>query len=260
MITIKTSEDVELLREGGKRLAYVLRTVAKSALPGASSKELNDKAEELIRSGGDIPSFLGYKPSGATRPYPATLCVSVNDEIVHGISNENPRILKNGDIVGLDLGLMHKKLFVDSAVTVLVGEVSENAKKLVEVTKKALAVGIRAAHCGNTVGDIGYAIEKFVKPYGYGIVRELGGHGVGYKVHEEPHIVNFGEKRGVGPKLKVGMVLALEPMFNEGTEKITLAPDGHTFKTADGKRSAHFEHTILITKGEAEILTEDRPR
>jgi len=142
-------------------------------------------------------------------------------------------------------------------VTVSVGEVSEGAKKLIAVTKEALAVGIRAAHSGNTIGDIGYAIEEFVKPYGYGIVRELGGHGVGYKVHEEPHIVNFGEKKGVGPKLKAGMVLALEPMFNEGTEKITLASDGHTFKTADGKWSAHFEHTILITKGEAEILTKE---
>jgi len=256
VITIKTPEEIELLREGGKRLAHILRVIAGSALPGVSTKELNDKAEELIRGGGDIPSFLGYKPNGAGRPYPATLCVSVNDEIVHGVSNENPQTLKEGDIVGLDLGLIHKKLFVDSAVTVPVGEVGADDKKLMRVTKEALAVGIRVTRKGNTVGDIGHAIEEFVKPYSYGIVRELGGHGVGYKVHEEPHIVNFGEK-GVGAMLMPGMVLALEPMLNEGTEKITLAPDGHTFKTADGKRSAHFEHTIVVTEGEAEILTKE---
>jgi len=256
VITIKTPEEIELLHEGGKRLARILRVIAESATPGVSTKELNDKAEALIREGGDTPSFLGYKPNGAGRPYPATLCVSVNDEIVHGVSNENPQTLKEGDIVGLDLGLIHKKLFVDGAVTVPVGEVDADAKKLIQVTKEALAVGIQAARKGNTVGDIGHAIEEFVKPHGYGIVRELGGHGVGYKVHEEPHIVNFGEK-GVGPKLKPGMVLALEPMLNEGTKKITLASDGHTFKTADGKRSAHFEHTIVITKGEAEILTKE---
>lgn len=256
MITLKTPEEIELLREGGKRLAHILQIIAKSAVSGVSTKELNDKAEELIRGGGDVPSFLGYKPSGSARPYPATLCVSVNNEIVHGISNENPQTLKEGDIVGLDLGLIHKKLFVDSAVTVPVGEVGVDAKKLMDVTKEALAVGIQASQKGNTIGDIGHAIEEFVKPYGYGIVRELGGHGVGHKVHEEPHILNFGEK-GTGPKLKPGMVLALEPMLNEGTEKIILASDGHTFKTSDGKRSAHFEHTIAITEGKAEILTKE---
>lgn len=254
MITIKTSEEIEILREGGKRLARILRIVGKSVAPGISTKELNDTAEKLIRKKGDTPAFLKYTPEGAARPYPATLCVSINDEIVHGIPNENPQTLKEGDIVGLDLGLIHKGLVVDAAVTVPVGKIDNAVQKLIDATKKALIAGIKVSQAGNTIGDIGNAIEQIGLENGYGIVSELGGHGVGYKVHEEPHVPNFGNK-GTGPELNSGMVLALEPMFNEGTGDVVLASDGYTFKTADGKRSAHFEHTIVITEGEPEILT-----
>jgi methionyl aminopeptidase len=252
---IKTKKEIEIMREGGKRLAEILRNIVQSVEPGVSTAELNEEAEKLVRDGGDEPAFLNYTPRGAPRPYPATLCVSINDEIVHGIPNEDPQVLREGDIVGLDLGLKHKGMVVDSAVTVPVGEIDESAQKLINTTRKALSVGIKTARAGNTVGDIGYAIEQFVKPFGYGIPRELGGHGIGCHVSEEPYIPNYG-KRGEGEKLKAGMVLALEPMLNEGTERIIESKgDGYTLSTADGKRSAHFEHTILITEGDAEILT-----
>ena len=251
---IKTKEEIEIMREGGKRLAEILQKVSKEAKAGINIEELDALAEKLIREGGDEPSFLGYTPEGASRPYPATLCVSINDEIVHGIPNEEERILKDGDIVGLDLGLKHKGLFLDTAVTVGIGMISKEDQKLINITKEALMVGINAARVGNTVGDIGYAIEEFNKQYGYGLPIELGGHGVGYRVAEEPYIANYGDK-GTGPKLKAGQVLALEPMLNIGDARIRLAEDGYTYKTADGKNSAHFEHTILVTNDKAEILT-----
>lgn len=246
-------KEIEIIREGGQRLAAVLRKVAKEVSPGTSTKELDNLAEKLIRDGGDEPAFLNYTPDGAKFPYPATLCVSVNNEIVHGIPSDK-RILKDGDIVGLDLGLRHKGFFTDMAVTVPVGRIDKNAEKLIKVTKESLAKGIAAARGGGFVGDIGEAIENFVKPYGYGVIKILGGHGVGKKVHEDPYVPNYG-KKGTGQKLVPGMILALEPMLNEGTDKVFLDNDGYTFKTKDGKRSAHFEHTILITENKAEILT-----
>lgn len=251
---VKTKEEIEIMREGGKRLADILAQVASLAIPGVNTAKLNEEAERLIREGGDKPSFLGYTPEGASRPYPATLCVSVNDEIVHGISNEGDRALKEGDIVGLDLGLKHKGLFLDTAVTVGVGEISKEDQKLINITKQALVVGIKAVRAGNTIGDIGYAIEKFAEPYGYGIPVELGGHGIGHNVHQMPHIPNYGD-RGEGEELKPGMTLALEPMLNIGSAKIKLDKDGYTYKTADGENSAHFEHTVLVTEGDPEILT-----
>lgn len=254
MITIKTKEEIEILRKGGQRLAKIMEVIAKMVEPGISSIELNNLAEKMAIDGGDKPAFLNYKPYGAKRPYPASLCVSVNEEIVHGIPNESEKILKEGDIVSLDMGLIHKGLVTDMAITVPVGKIDDSAQKLIEVCKESLMKGIESANGGNNIGDIGFAIERFVRPFGYGIVRELAGHGVGYKVHEEPYVPNFG-KRGAGEKLKSGMVLAIEPMINEGTEKIILNKDGYTYHTKDGKRSAHFEHTILITKGKAEILT-----
>ncbi|MBU6430953.1 MAG: type I methionyl aminopeptidase [Patescibacteria group bacterium] len=254
MITIKTKEEIEILREGGRRLAKIMEVISEKVAAGVNSIELNDLAEKMAVDGGDKPAFLNYRPYGAKRPYPASLCVSVNDEIVHGIPNEGGKILKEGDIVSLDMGLIHKGLMTDMAVTVPVGKVDDSARKLIEVCKESLMKGIEAANGGNTIGDIGFAIERFVRSFGYGIVRELAGHGVGHKVHEDPYVPNFG-KRGAGEKLKPGMILAIEPMLNEGTEKITLDKDGYTYRTKDGKRSAHFEHTILITKGKAEILT-----
>lgn len=231
-----------------------MEMIMKMVEPGISSIELNNLAEKMAIAGGDKPAFLNYKPYGAKRPYPASLCVSVNEEIVHGIPNEGEKILKDGDIVSLDMGLIHRGLVTDMAVTVPVGKIDASAQKLIEVCGESLMKGILSANGGNTIGDIGFAIERFVRPFGYGIVRELAGHGVGYKVHEDPYVPNFG-KRGAGEKLKSGMILAIEPMVNEGSEKIILDKDGYTYHTADGKRSAHFEHTILITKGKAEILT-----
>ena len=255
-IIIKTKEEIEILREGGSRLATILYKVKDMVAPGVSTKELDEYAEKLIRDGGDEPAFLNYRPSGAKSPFPASLCVSVNDEVVHGIPNKN-KILKEGDIISLDLGIKHKGMFTDSAITVPVGNISLGSEKLLEATEKALHVGIENAVIGNTTGDIGYAIEQFVRSRPeckYGIVEVLAGHGVGKYIHEDPFIPNFG-KKGKGEKLVPGMVVALEPMLNNGTKNVTIDDDEWTFRTADGKRSAHFEHTILITEGGAEILT-----
>ncbi|MGB2580514.1 MAG: type I methionyl aminopeptidase [Minisyncoccia bacterium] len=249
---IKTKEEIEILRDGGKRLARVLSIVRDSVAPGVTTNELDQLAEKLIREGGDEPAFLNYQPEGAHTAYPSTLCVSVNDEVVHGIGGN--RVLKEGDIVSIDTGVKHKGLFTDSALTVPVGKIDDTAKKLISATEGALAAGVDAARAGNTIGDIGYAIEKYVKEHGFVVVEELGGHGVGYSQHEDPHIANYGE-RGQGLRLKPGMVIALEPIVNEGTRYIKLMPDGYTYVTKDHKRSAHFEHTILITDGASEILT-----
>lgn len=255
MITIKTKEDISILREGGRRHSVMLKALVAMVKPGIAASELNDKATKLITEGGDVPAFLNYQPHGADRPYPAALCVSINDEIVHGIPNESEKVLKEGDVVSLDLGLVHKGLFTDMAITVPVGEVSPEIKKLLEVTKDALMAGIKAAKGDKRTGDIGAAIEAVAKVHGYGVVEELSGHGVGYHVHEDPYVPNFG-KAGKGAVLKPGMVIAIEPMFNLGTKNIFLDKDGYTYWTADGKPSAHFEHTILITDGDAEILTQ----
>lgn len=249
---IKTPEEIAILREGGKRLAQVLGVVKNAVKPGITTRELDQLAERLIREMGDEPAFLDYAPEGAKTAYPGTLCVSVNDEVVHGIAGD--RVLKEGDIVSIDLGVKHKGLFTDSAITIPVGRVDEKATKLTQATEGALVAGINAARGGNTVGDIGYAIEEYVKARGFVVVEELGGHGVGYSQHEDPHISNYGD-RGQGERLVPGMVIALEPIVNEGTRYIKLMPDKYTFVTRDHKRSAHFEHTILITDGAPEILT-----
>ncbi|KKS04804.1 MAG: Methionine aminopeptidase [Candidatus Nomurabacteria bacterium GW2011_GWC2_41_8] len=253
MIIIKTKEEIEILREGGKHLATVLYKVKEKVVPGISTKDLDIYAEKLIREMGDEPAFLNYRPEGADTPYPASLCVSVNNEVVHGIPSKN-RILKEGDIIALDLGIRHKNLFTDMAITVPVGAVSGADLKLMQITEKALQVGIDAAIAGNTIGDISYAIESFIRPHKFGIVEVLSGHGVGRSIHEDPYIPNFG-KKGKGAKLAPGMVIALEPMINLGTKNVTIDTDGYTFRTADGKNSAHFEHTILITENGPEILT-----
>lgn len=253
MIIIKTKEEIEILREGGKRLATVLYKVKEKVAPGVSTEELDAYALKLITDLGDVPAFLNYRPEGADRPFPASLCVSVNDEVVHGIPNKK-RILKEGDIVSIDLGLRHKGLFTDMALTVPVGQVSGAVEKLLKTTEQSLYVGINEAVAGNKTGDIGFAIENFVKFHKYGIVEVLSGHGVGRAIHEDPYIPNFGRK-GTGAVLKAGMVVAIEPMLNNGTKHVTMDDDGYTIRTADGKKSAHFEHTILITDGEPEILT-----
>lgn len=254
MITIKTKEEIDILREGGKRHAYILAELAKMVRPGLSSWDLESRAVELIREGGDSSAFLNYKPYGAKRPYPATICVSVNDEVVHGIPNEEEKILNEGDIVSIDLGLVHKGLITDAAVTVAVGNVTPEIAKLLDVTEKALYAGIKATKDGRKTGDVGEAISRFAYANNYGLVEELAGHGVGYSVHEDPYVPNYGEA-GKGDTLKTGMVIAIEPMFNLGTKRISLDSDGYTFRTADGKPSAHFEHTVVITRSGVEILT-----
>lgn len=257
MIIIKTKNEIEIIREGGKHLAKVLHKVKEKVRPGISTKELDLYAEELIRELGDEPAFLNYKPYGAKRPFPASLCISVNDEVVHGIPKKS-KILREGDIVSLDCGVKHRGYFTDMAITVPVGKINEENKKLLEITKGALMVGIKSAKIGKRVGDISYAIESFIRKekHKYGIVDILSGHGVGKYIHEDPYIPNFG-KKGIGEKLVEGMVVALEPMVNIGTKNIFLDNDDWTFKTNDGKCSAHFEHTILITKNGGEILTKE---
>jgi len=240
--------------ESGRRLGVILEKVAEAVAPGVTTLELDELAEKLIREGGDIPAFKGYTPDRSTRPYPATLCISVNDEVVHGIPNEAPKVLKEGDIVSLDLGLIHEGFITDSAVTVGVGKVDAKAQKLMDTTQAALEVAIFAAIAGNRVGDISYATEQAFKGTDFSVVKLLGGHGVGNHVHEEPWIGNAG-KKGTGPELKKGMVLALEPIANEGKGGVTLASDGYTYRTKDGTRSAHFEHTIIIQAEEALVVT-----
>lgn len=250
--TTKKPEELVKLREAGKRLAAVLDACAKMVAPGVAPRELDLYAEKLIREGGDTPAFKNYKPSGARIAFPATLCVSVNNAIVHGIPTQSP--LQEGDIVGLDLGLVHEGMYVDAAVTVGVGQIDDAAKRLIACTQEALAAGIAQARAGNKTGDIGAAVEAVVGRYGYGTVRELSGHGVGYAVHEEPFVPNYG-KPGTGAPFKAGMVIAIEPMVNEGGDEIILADDKFTYATKDGSRSAHFEHTVIITDGEPEVIT-----
>lgn len=254
-VIIKTKKQIEDLREGGRRLGEILVKVGEMVAPGVSTWELDEYAEKLIRDGGDIPAFKNYTPEGVHVAYPASLCTSVNNVVVHGIPKKN-EILKEGDIIAIDLGLKHKGLFTDSARSVPVGKIAKKDEALLYDTLEALMAGIEEARVGNTVGDIGYAVHKYATTKGkkYGIVRELSGHGVGVKIHEDPYIPNYG-KRGEGQVLKEGMVIAIEPMLNLGTAKVLFDNDGYTVRTADGAKSAHFEHTILITKDGPEVLT-----
>ena len=249
---ITNRQELEILREGGKKLAAILNEVANHAIAGVSARELDDLAEKLILKAGGKPSFKGYKVRGAPMPYPGALCVSINDEIVHGIPTD--KILQAGDVVGLDIGMQYEGLYTDTALTVLVGG---GTNKLIETTKKSLEIGITQVRAGAHVGDIGYAIQQYLEKEGFGVVRELVGHGVGRAVHEDPEIPNWG-KKGQGMKLIEGMVIALEPMATEGglkAPKIKILSDGWTWTTRDGSRAAHFEHTVVVTKTGAEVLT-----
>lgn len=252
MITIKTTEQIELLRIAGGIHRQVLGELSRMLVPGITATMLDDKARELVRSQGAEPSFLGYRPDKHTPKFPASLCVSINDTIVHGIPKET-MVVRDGDIVSLDLGVLYKGVFVDGAVTVPVGKVKPELLKLLQVTQEALMKGIETIRVGNHIGDIGHAIESY-NAKRYGNVRELAGHGVGLAVHEEPFIPNYG-RAGTGALIKQGMVLAIEPMFNLGTSDVRFHNDGYTVTTADGKPSAHFEHTVLVTNGDPEILT-----
>jgi methionyl aminopeptidase len=255
-IIIKTPDEIEKIREGGKRLGMVLAETAKQVRPGISALELDAFAQKKIAElgDGDTPAFLGYRPSGHHKPYPAGLCVSVNSEVVHGIPKAET-ILKEGDIVSLDLGVKHKGLFTDHAVTVAVGSISKDKQKLLDVTREAMYAGIEAIKPGARVGDIGHAVESYAKSKGkYGIVEVLAGHGVGVAIHEDPFIPNFG-KAGKGEELVPGMIIAIEPMLTLGSKHVIDCDDGYTLKTEDGSCSSHFEHTVLITETGYEILT-----
>jgi methionyl aminopeptidase len=254
MSKIKTPEDIEALISLGKRHAEVLTAVALAVKPGVTSDELEKITNKLITESGDTPAFKGYSPMGAIQPYPCALCFAPNNIVVHGIPTEMNYTLKEGDIVGLDIGIKRGKYIIDAGKTVAVGKIDEKAKKLLYVTKEALMRGVMQARAGNHVGDIGHAIETYVRKEGYGLVRDLCGHGVGHALHEEPQIPNFGSQ-GTGDLLEEGMVIAIEPMVNEGGGRVDFLHDGYTVETTDGSRSAHFEHNVVITNGDPLILT-----
>lgn len=254
-IKLKSKDQIQTMHEGGRRHAEILRALSEMVTPGISTLILEEEALRLIKAHGDKPAFLNYSPRGAKRPFPAALCVSINDEIVHGIPNEKERILKEGDIVSLDLGLNHEGFITDSAVTVPVGKVDDEARDIIRLAREALEAGIRVALPGAHVGDIGYAIHSVIKGTPYSLADDLAGHGVGFEVHEDPFVPNVGRK-GEGEKLVAGMVIAIEPMVNAGGSAIADTDDGYTIITADGSRSAHFEHTIAITEEGNIILTQ----
>ena len=243
MISIKNDEQINKLKEAGVIHARILDILEDMVVPGVTAMELNNEAERLVREAGAEPSFLNYQPGKQYPPYPASLCVSINDVVVHGIPTED-MVIQSGDLVSIDLGLKYQGVFTDSARTIMVGNVSQEAKQMVYDIQEALALGIEQARPGNTVGDIGHAIESFNNKR-YGNVKELAGHGVGLAVHEDPYVPNYG-KPGTGAVLKVGMVLAIEPMFNLGGSEVRFHDDQYTVSTKDGTLSAHVEHTVLI--------------
>jgi methionyl aminopeptidase len=247
MIRIYNEKEIEILRRGGRILAEIMEELKKEVKPGVTTKHLNKVAKDLIFSANAEPSFEGYDD------FPATLCTSINEEIVHAVPKE--RKLKKGDILSLDLGIKLEEYCTDMAITMPVGKISKEAKKLIKVTKETLKIGIKQVKPGNHLENIGYMIQKYVEKNGFNVVRELVGHGVGKEVHEEPKIPNYGE-RGTGPELVEGMVLALEPMVTVGDWHIKKTKDGFGYKTADNSLSCHFEHTIAITKKGPQILTQ----
>jgi len=252
MVNIYDKKDIEMLSESGRILSHTLSSTAALAKHGVSTYELNVFAEKQIKEAGAVPAFLGYKEQGM-KPYPAALCASINDEVVHCLPYRN-RFLADGDIIGLDLGVNYKGYFTDMAITVGVGKVSELAAKLMDATRESLAKAISAARPGARIGDIGAAVQKVAVARGFEIIRDLVGHGVGKSVHEDPKVPNYGEE-GVGMELREGMVLAIEPMLTEGSYKIRMLPDGWGIATADGGLSAHFEKTIAVTADGMRILT-----
>lgn len=252
-MTVHDEKTLADIKAAGAMLGNILRELCVEVKAGVTAAQLDLLAEELIKKNGAIPVFLGYKPAGAAHAYPAALCISVNNEVVHGIPRED-RILKEGDILSLDLGLSCKGYIVDAARTVIVGEGDADVVRLREGTREALDAAIAAAKPGNHTGDIGAAVSAVAKKYNLGVVRDLGGHGTGKQLHEKPYIANYG-KPGEGDELREGMVLALEPIFTLGRGAIVLGNDGWTYTTKDKSRAAHFEDTILITKNGPEVLT-----
>ena len=254
MITIKTKEEIEILKEGGKILAEVLKELAKLAKPGVSTGFLEKKARELISARGAEPAFLNYQPAFLEKPYPAVLCASLNNVVVHCVPSDEI-VLKEGDILKLDLGVKYKNLFTDAAITVGIGKLTEEKQKLIDITKQALELAINEVKPGNHIGDIGFAIENYVESAGFYVIEILVGHGVGHAIHEEPNVPNYG-KKGQGPILKPGMVLAIEPMVALKGKDVQLSKDGFGYETLSGSLSAHFEHSVAVTEEGNEVLTE----
>jgi len=247
MILIKTAEEIELMRESNQLVSKTLAELAKHIRPGVSTGRLDQIAETFIRDHGAVPAFLGYQG------YPKTLCTSVNSEVVHGIPSDKV-ILKDGDQLSVDCGVVLNGFYGDTAFSFEVGEVSAAVRRLLVITRECLQKGVEHAVEGKRVGDIGYAVQKHAESMGYSVVREMVGHGLGRHLHEAPEVPNYG-RRGTGPKLKKGMVICIEPMINMGRRQISQDPDGWTIRTADNKPSAHFEWAVAIDKGKADVLS-----
>ena len=246
MIIIKTPKEIEIMQEGGKILAEILSQVSQAVKPGITTNQLNKLAEELILKYKARPSFKGFQG------YPASLCASIDEEVVHALPGQ--RKLKEGNIIGLDLGIFFKGYCTDAAVTVAVGKIKPEVTRLLQITKKALEIGLNQIKPGHHISDIGSAIQKYVEKEGFNVVRQLVGHGVGKKVHEDPQIPNFGQP-GKGPEIKERMTLAIEPMVTIGRPEVEESKDGYGFVTKDKSYSAHFEHTVAVTKGGYLVLT-----
>lgn len=252
MIELLSPKQIEKIKECGKILKEALLEVKKNVKSGVSAYFLNEVAEKALAKKGAIPSFKNYMVAGSGR-YPASLCVSINDEIVHGLPTKH-KIIKDGDVVSLDLGAIYNGICTDAAITVGVGEISKQAKELIEVTKKSLELGINEAKAGNHIGDIGNAIQTYAESKGFSVVKDLVGHGIGTKPHTGPSIPNYG-KKGEGEEIKNGMALAIEPMITMGTDEVVTDTDNWTVKTTDSSLAAHFEHTVIIVDDEPIIVT-----
>ncbi|MCP5463655.1 MAG: type I methionyl aminopeptidase [Deltaproteobacteria bacterium] len=246
MIFLKSNQEIEIMRRAGKIVGEVLLRLEEELKPGITTGDLDRLAEELIRKAGAVPTFIGYQG------YPKSLCTSINEEVVHGIPG--PKVINDGDIIGIDCAVTFEGYVADHAKSFAVGAVSKEETDLIDRTRQALMTGIEAFQLGNRIGDIGAAIESFATPYEYGVVRDFVGHGIGRKMHEEPQVPNFG-RPGTGARIKTGMVIAIEPMFNLGTHEVEVLQDGWTVVTKDGKKAAHFEHTIAMTEKGPEIIT-----
>jgi len=247
MIYLKTDEEIELLRISNQIVAKTLAEVAKVIAPGVTTAQLDKLAEEFIRDNGAVPGFKGYGG------FPGSICTSVNDQVVHGIPSDKV-VLQDGDIISVDCGAYINGFHGDSAYTFCVGEVDEEIRNLLKITKEALYIGIQNAVQGKRIGDIGYAIQQYCESHSYGVVREFVGHGIGKEMHEDPQVPNYG-KRGYGPLMKRGLCIAIEPMITLGDRQVIMESDGWTVRTRDRKCAAHFEHTIAVGAGEADILS-----
>ena len=251
-IFLKTEDEIELMRQANRLVGKTLGELARHIKPGVTTLQLDKIADTFIRDHGAVPTFKGF-PNPYGGPFPASICTSVNDVVVHGVPNETT-VLKEGDIISIDCGTLLNGFCGDSCYTFCVGEVSDDVKQLLRVTREALYLGIEQAQAGHHLGDISYTVQKHCEDYHYGIVRELSGHGIGHEMHEDPQVPNYG-RRGNGVMLKAGMCIAIEPMVTQGNRAICMDADRWTIRTRDGKPAAHFEHTIVVRRGKAEILS-----